>query len=208
MLWTMLTVAMLSAEAPDLIAAALARFQRLETYQVTVRSTVEHGESQVIRYYYQKPGFIRMEFVVPHREAVLIYDPRTQKVRLWPFGLSAFPRLTLSPENRLIQDPHGHRVDSSDVGSLLRNIQALREGGALTLVGEEPVGSRHTLHLAIVGRPGRAVHGVHRYQVWLEIGSLFPVKVVSLATEDKPIETVLMDDVEIDVPFPVQLFSP
>jgi hypothetical protein len=208
MLWTMLTAAMLNVETPDLIAAAQAHFHQLETYRVTVRSSVEQGESQVIRYYYQKPGFIRMEFVMPHRGAVLVYNPQTQKVRLWPFGLNTLPVLTLSPTNPLIRGAQGHRVDRSDVGALLRNIRALQDGGATTMLGEELVGRLHTVQLAIAGGPGQAVNGVHRYQVWLERGTLFPVKVVSFAAGDVPLETVLMDDAEIDVPLPVQFFNP
>ena len=42
------------------------------------------AESQIIHYSYRRPGFIRMEFVEPHRGAVLVYTGFALAVRrLW-----------------------------------------------------------------------------------------------------------------------------
>lgn len=208
MISTVLLAAMLTAESPDPIATALAQFDQLISYRVTVRSWPEHGARDVIRYSYNKPGAIRMEFVQPHRGAVLVYNPHSGKVRLWPFGLHTLPVLTLSPSNALIQDPSGHQVDQSDAGTLLRNIRRLQQGGSTSVVGEEPLEHGMALHLSISGASGQSVSGVHRYQVWLERSHGFPVRVMSYGMADELLETVRMDDVEFDVVFPAHFFDP
>jgi hypothetical protein len=158
---------------------------------------------------YLKPGFVRMDFVSPHHGAVLAYDPGDGKVRLRPFGEHVPPALTLSPANPLVRDHNGHRVDRSDVGELLRNVQALQQGGATVTEGEETIGGRAALRVTVTGAPAHAVDGVHRYRLWLDADDGFPLKVVSFADGDgEPLETVTLDDVEIDVAFPARFSRP
>ena len=188
---------------------ARAHFDHVRSYRATFRSSARGGEHTEIRYAYLKPGFVRMDFVSPHHGAVLAYDPGDGKVRLRPFGAHAPPALTLSPSNPLVRDRSGHRVDRSDVGELLRNVHALQEGGATVTEGEEAVGGRTALRVSVTGAPAHAVDGVHRYRLWLDTEDGFPLKVVSFADgDDVPLETVTLDDVEIDVAFPERFFAP
>ncbi|AOJ24033.1 MULTISPECIES: LolA family protein [Burkholderia] len=193
----------------DPVTVAQAHFDHVRSYRATIRSSARGGEHTEIRYAYLKPGFVRMDFVSPHRGAVLAYDPGDGKVRLRPFGAHAPPALTLSPSNPLVRDRSGHRVDRSDVGELLRNVHALQQGGATVTEGEEAVGGRTALRVSVTGAPAHAVDGVHRYRLWLDAGDGFPLKVVSFADgDDVPLETVTLDDVEIDVAFPERFFAP
>ncbi len=48
-----------------------------------------------------------------------------------------FPRLTLSPDSRMIQSPPGHRVDQSDIGALLVNVREVQRHGDTRVVGDE-----------------------------------------------------------------------
>jgi outer membrane lipoprotein-sorting protein len=192
----------------DPIPAAIAQFEALNSYRVTLRSSSPQHAPQVIRYAYRKPGWLRMDFETPHRGAVLVYDPEARKVRLWPFGLHRLPRLTLAPDNPLIRDPEGHRVDRSDVGALLRNVHALQLQGETGPVEEQQLGPWRTWHLSVTGAAGYTVEGVHRYQLWLEQSRLFPVKVVSYGADGRPLETVWMDDVEFDAALPQDWFTP
>jgi len=119
------------------------------------------------------------------------------------------PALRLSPTNPLVRDRTGHRVDRSDVGELLRNVHALQQGGATVTEGEETVNGRTALRVSVTGAPAHAVDGVHRYRLWLDTEDGFPLKVVSFADGDgDPLETVTLDDVEIDVAFPARFFAP
>lgn len=207
MLSTLLIAAALSGAGTDPLNLAIARFREIQSYRVTLHSTHADGEEH-LRYFYRKPGHVRMEFIRPHAGAVLVYDPSTQHARLWPFGAGRFPELNLSPSNPLIRSPRGQRVDKSDVGALLDNVQALKQGGAMTAHGEQLIEQRPAQLIDVVGAGNYAVAGVHRYQLWLDAETLFPVKVVSRDRNDAILETVRMNDAEIDVMLPANLFDP
>ena len=207
MLPALMLAATLTATPPDPLAGAIAHYRTVENYRVTIHSTHEDGE-EYIRYYYKKPGFARMEFIRPHAGTVLIYNPTTRSVRLWPFGVQHFPELSLSPGNPLIRSSRGQRVDHSDVGTLFENIRTLREGGNAGVLGEERMDGRTVLHLVVTGADGFALAGVHRYELWLDMASQFPVKVISRDRQDALIETVMMEDLEINTALPETLFNP
>ncbi|MGU7840777.1 LolA family protein [Burkholderia sp. AW33-5] len=193
----------------DPVTIAQTHFDQVHSYRATIRSSARSGEHAEFHYAYLKPGFVRMDFVSPHHGAVLAYDPGNGKVRLRPFGEHALPALTLSPSNPLLRDRSGHRVDRSDVGVLLHNVHALQQGGATVTEGKENLGGRSTLRVSVTGAPAHVVDGVHRYRLWLDTEDGFPLKVVSFADDDgAPLETVTLDDVEIDVAFPARFFSP
>jgi len=212
----MLTAALSGASAqgplppiapPDPVASALARYHSVESYRVDIRS-FHHDMEEHILYFYKKPGYVRMEFIRPHPGALLVYDPDTRRVRLWPFGFGHFPELNLSPSNPLIKGAGGERADRSDVGALLENIRALQQGGSTQIVGQEQIGGRALLHLVTTGGGSFSVSGVHRYELWLDAASEFPAKVVSRDASDAVMETVLMDAPEINATLPPALFNP
>jgi len=185
----------------DLVADAQARFDALANYQVTLKSTSPGTEPVEVLYGYRKPGFVRMDFIHPHAGATLAYSPASGKVKLWPFGFGTFPSLVLSPDSRMIQSPQGHRVDQSDVGALLLNVrELLRQGGDTQVVGAEIVGMRRTSHLIVTCRPGHLATGVFRYELWFDESHGLPVKIASVGASRELIETVLMENLRIDVP--------
>lgn len=170
MLWGALIFTLLmSGVMADPLSDAVDRFREVSTYQVTVRSVAADGERQVIRYFYRKPGWVRMEFVQPHSGAVLIYDPDARKVRLWPFGLKHTLVLTLDSDNPLVRSARGHRVDRCDVGALLENLLTLRARGQAVALGEAVVAGRPTVGVDIIGAAGVTAdstpsgHPVHAY---------------------------------------------
>lgn len=199
---------LMAALNTDPIALAETQYRALDSYQVTLHATDASGDTQVIRYFYRKPGYVRMEFIQPHHGAVLVYDPGVHRVRLWPFGFRSFPSMTLSPDNPLIRSQRGQQVDRSDVGALLDNVRNLQQGGSTEVRGKEVMGHWQTLHVVVTGPARATVAGVHRYQLWLAQPTLFPVKVESWNLQGSLIESVLMDDVEFNVDFPEGFFEP
>ncbi len=83
MLSVLMLAAALTGAHPDPLASAIEHYHTVESYRVTIHSFHADGEEH-IRYFYKKPGFVRMEFIRPHDGAVLVYNPLTQRVRLWP----------------------------------------------------------------------------------------------------------------------------
>jgi len=187
---------------------AQTRFRELSTYQVTLCSESGDGERQIVRYFFRKPGWIRMEFVQPHRGMVLIYDPLVRRVHLWPFGVEHIPSLTLAPDNPLLGNRRGHRVDRSDVGALIANLFALSAQGKVSPLGETEIAERPATGFEVTGKSGITVAGVHRYDVWVAQDSRFPLKVQSFDTDGRLIETVNMADAQTDVHLPERFFAP
>lgn len=207
MLSALMLAATLTGAPSDPLAGAIEQYRAVTSYSVTIHSIHADGEEH-IRYYYKKPGFVRMEFIRPHAGTVLIYNPHTRKVRLWPFGVKHFPELDLSPDNPLIGNSRGQRVDRSDVGVLLENARALRDGGKLESSGSDIITGKKAIYLAVTGAGNFEVGGVHRYELWLDPESLFPLRVVSRDLRDAIIETVTMDAAEINAALPDSLFNP
>ncbi|MEB1078601.1 DUF1571 domain-containing protein [Citrobacter sp. DNRA3] len=197
-----------NARAMDPIAFSRQSFNNLMSYQVMMRSSSPSDESKIIRYSFQKPGYVRMDFTQPNSGAVLIFNPVSGKVTLWPFGVGSLPILHLSPTNSLIQDERGHRVNRSDIGVLLGNIRHLQREGTTTTVGNENLAGRATTHVSVVGPGTMAVDGVHRYDVWLDNYHGLPAKVISYAPDGQRLETVLLDAMVINIRFPANFFSP
>lgn len=197
-----------NTETVDPVALAQRSFDKINTYQVVIRSSSPLDESKVIRYSYQKPGYVRMDFTQPHAGAVLIYNPLSGRVTLWPFGVGTLPVLHLSPTNTLIQDERGHRVDRSDIGVLLGNIRRLQREGKTTILGKESLSGRATTYISVSGPGTVAVDGVHRYDVWLDNYHRLPAKVISYAPDGQRLETVVMDAMVINIRFPVNFFTP
>ncbi|WP_449223610.1 hypothetical protein [Azotobacter vinelandii] len=205
----MLLLALLGGPgASDPLAEAQERFQVLTSYRVTVRLNAEGSEQHVLRYFYRKPGWVRIEFIRPHPGLVLIYNPASRRVRIWPFGLDHLPRLNLAPDNPLIRGPHGIRVDQSDIGVLLDSLRERQARGTLAALGSGEVAARPVAGFEIreegLGKPS----GAHHYRIWLARDSLLPLRVERFGTGGRLLESVDMADLEIDTPFPERFFSP
>jgi len=77
------------------VAAAIESYKNIESYRVTIMSESKNS-SEIIKYYYKKPGLVRMEFIEPHNGAVLVYNPAKKQVRLRPFSFFKSFILTLT----------------------------------------------------------------------------------------------------------------
>lgn len=202
-------MAAIQANPSALIDRAVESYKGVESYSVTLRtSEAGRGEaSEVIRYYYKRPGLVRMEFVKPHKGAVLVYDSKKREARLRPFPSIKSFILTLSPDNWLIKSSKGHSVDRSDMGALLDNARRLRDGGAVEALGDEGVGGRPAVKVVVRGAPGSSVDGVNSYALWLESVSLLPLRASSFDPVGGLIEDVIMDDLDVNPPLADGLFS-
>lgn len=202
-----LTLAALAASRPAPLADAVEHYRTVESYRVTLRTVRPDGEA-LLRYFYRKPGFVRIEFIRPYAGAVLVYSPLTRRVRLWPFGVGRFPELDLSPRNPLVRGAGGQTVDRSDVGALFAHVGSLLEQGHAEAPDEASLDGRPALHLVVTGAPGQTVAGVHRYELWLDPTTRFPLRVVSRDPANAVIEAVTFDALEVDVPLAESLFDP
>lgn len=192
----------------DPLDEAQARFEALQGYQLALRSTAADGRVQQMRYFYRRPGWVRMEMIEPYRGLVLVYDPVAHRISLWPFGPERWPRLSLAPDNPLLRERHGHRVDRSDVGTLLARLQALRARGRLTPLGESALDGQAATGWEVAGEAGASAGRAQRLRVWLARETLFPIQVQSFGPDGAAIETVEMREVVTEPAPPEALFKP
>lgn len=175
-----------------------AKFNALTNY-TTLLDSEGDGERSKILYTYKKPGFIRMDFIQPHKGSLLVFNPITNKATLRPFGQWFFA-FDLDPGNRLITDAKGHTVDQSDIGALIRAIQESgREGSVSSLPPE-------TLENLVC--PGiRVEGGKTTYLVWVHPKLRLPVKVVKLFGGGEK-EVVFLRNLVVDTFLDDTLFTP
>lgn len=206
----MLTMALFLPDSTNPIQSAADHYQQVETYQATIKSTHSRrpGNPDIIRYYFKKPGHVRIEIIAPRfKGAVLIYSPNSGKVKLWLSGHGKFPSLSLSPENKMIQNPSGQQIDRSDLGVLYKNIMALQARGKTTVIGQESIGGETALHLNVEAERDFTVNNIARFQLWLNITTGFPLGVISYKVDGSWIEQVEMSEYRINPVFPPDFFD-
>ncbi len=195
---------LVSTDSPcNPVAIALRNYRNITTYQVTLRSK-SHNFFEEIRYYY-KSAYIRMEFIKPVPGVVLTYDPVKKEVRIRPFGFINHV-VTLSPDNDIIQSSAGHKVDESDIGSLLGIVAKLQSNGKTYIMRDESLSGRQTVLVRVTGIGEFTVCGIHQYDLWLDKMTYLPLKIVAYDLREGLIEEILMDDLEIDLDLPDSLF--
>lgn len=204
MLISLLVAAMSVGMAPDELSKAIDNYRQIESYVVTIHSTSKNN-IQNIKYYYKRPGFVRMDFINPHDGAVLIYNPITDRVNLWPFGIGHFPKFNFRPTNSLIRGDGGQRIDHSDVGTLFENVQALAIEGTT----ENNVLDLGQVHMIVTGVNNKtSKEGIYRYELWLDTKNEFPSKVISYDHQNRVVETVVMENLNVNIQLPEGLFNP
>ncbi len=190
----------------DPLEKALAAFESLDTYTTILNSYA--GGKENIRYFFKKPGFIRMEFIRPHKGAFLAYNPNTGKVRLRPFGLIKPLIITLSPGNRLIRSPRGHTVDRSHLGALIDNALRLEAHGSVKVLGREEVHGREAIKVEVSAREGFESDGVNRHLLWLDTEHFLPIRAEGYDAKGMLIEGVFMDELTPGAFISNTLFTP
>jgi outer membrane lipoprotein-sorting protein len=203
------TMVLLLTDSPDPVQDAFDCYQKADAYQVVVKSSSGSRSSKpdIVRYYYQKPGYVRTEVIAPFGGAVLIYSPFTKKVKLWPFGYGSFPSFSLAPDNKLIRSQTGQRIDRSDLGALYQNVMTLQRRGKTTVIGTESIAGQTALRIHVEGTSGFSVEGVSQFELWLDVTTGFPLKVMSYKADNSLIEVVEMSEYQINPEFPVDFFK-
>ena len=205
----MLTVALMLPEQQNPIELAVDYYQKVESYQTIIKSYVgsKSDNPDIIRYYYNKSGAVRMEVIEPFNGAVLIYNPVTELVKLWLFGYGSVPSFSLSPENKWIQSSSGQRVDRSDIGALYQDVVLLQNQGKTTVMGTELIDRQQTLYVKVEGNQGVSVEGVSRFDLWFDVETSLPLKVISYKPDGSQIERIEMSEYQVNPIFPKGFFD-
>ncbi|MBU1405922.1 MAG: hypothetical protein KKE83_03545 [Proteobacteria bacterium] len=199
LLWSFLFIAAPAwGEEDPVLSEMTKKFTALSNYTTLLDSEGDGGRSKIV-YTYKKPGFIRMDFIQPHRGATLVFNPITHKATLRPFA-QLFFTFSLDPGNRLITDAKGHTVDQSDIGALLRSMAASAREGSVTHLPPET-------HENLVCPRLRVEGAKTTYFVWIHPELLLPIKVVKLFAGGEK-EIVFLRNLSVDVSLDDTAFTP
>jgi outer membrane lipoprotein-sorting protein len=191
----------------DPLDTALTSYRAVASYRVTIHSRSDDS-AEIFRYFFKRPGFVRMEFIQPHKGAILVYNPLKKEARLQPFGFFTSFVLTLRPDNPMITSARGHRVDASDIGALLDTARLLREKGRTRTTKIVAEGGRKRILLAIEGDDGVIVAGsVHRCILWLDAETFLPVRTITYEENGALIEDVTLEGLVTNIDLPDTLFE-
>ncbi len=131
-------------EAGNIIVKMKAAYAAIETYRMDaeIRTYREGKLSEVekFQYTFRKPDHVRIDMETPYSGMVLIYPDQGGKVFVRPGGLAGFLKLHLSPKDSLLMTPAGQRIDQTDLGLLINNINRSltdRRRGELKLSGQD-----------------------------------------------------------------------
>jgi outer membrane lipoprotein-sorting protein len=109
-----------------IIGKMKAAYAQVEDYQMETEVKV-YKEGQVVEtkrflYTFRKPDHIRIDMESPYAGMVLVYPGEDGKVAVKPGGLFGFLKLHLSPDSALLRTAAGQRIDQTDIGLLVKNI--------------------------------------------------------------------------------------
>ncbi|UFS69898.1 hypothetical protein LPW11_18670 [Geomonas sp. RF6] len=194
--------------AVEIISHLNSSWQKVRGYQTeTEVAEYRNGKLQITKsflYSFRKPRDFRIDMHHPHRGTSLICCDAEGKILVRPGGIGAVFKKRLSPDNRLLADPSGQRIDQTDLGLLIRNIghsltdqrrgdmKVTDEGGRLVV---ESVASDHFL-------PGVLT----RYRFVIEKGTWLPAQVVELTPEGVLKRVVTFGTVNLLSDFPPGFF--
>ena len=147
------------------------------------------------------PYGLLFSFSSPIKRATLVYRTDSQKVQIRPFGFSMFLKLTKKPTAKLGLNRSGHKVDESDLVTLLENARRLAKQDSIEVLREEIKHEIPMLVVKITGEPEALVDGVHSYLLWMDKSLKLPRIIESYDDQDQLIEGLFIDDLRINPVF-------
>ena len=107
-------------------------FDSIQDYTCILESFIRKGdktEERTYEYRYMKPGWVYMKILEgDNKGAVVIYNPKTEKVRARKGGILGSIKLTFDPTDKKVLSIRGHRVDESHIGAILNRWLATSRG--------------------------------------------------------------------------------
>lgn len=102
-------------------------YAELDQYQceIEVREYRKGRQDSLKRFLYsfKKPDRVRIDMLSPYRGMTLVYPDKKGKVLVEPGGPLGFLKLHLSPDNSLLKSSGGQRMNQTDLGRLIGNIE-------------------------------------------------------------------------------------
>ncbi len=185
-------------------------FQGVEDYsseveQIYFRDGAEK-ERYRFKYFFKKPGRIRVEFISPHSGLIVFYRRGEGEATLRPFP--SFPSLqfNFSIDNSILQTPTGQSINQTDmiffIDFLFRNLAGVPQEDDQFQERKEEV------NFLFWGRDYVKGEKPERYHIFISRESWFPVRIERYSPEGKPMETSIIRNYVVNSHPPDAFFTP
>ncbi len=191
---------------PDILNLLIKKFEedyRSYSYVMKANHDDDSHIDLILRYYYMAPGFVRMEMIKPFRGAVIAYDPERGTAHVRPFGGVKSFVLELEPGSRLIRGPQDHRVDESDILTLLRTVKDLARKGEVVVNKRKGI-----IVITVRGKGGHVVRKrIGSFVLQFKERGFIPIYAASYDEEGEFIEEVFFEDFKSPLPLGKDFFD-
>jgi len=167
-----------------------------------IRAYRKDGSYKTKRFLYtfQKPNRIRLDFESPYAGMIVVYPDREGKVVLrWFFTIH------LAPDNSLLQDSSGQRIDQTGMGLLIEKMaESLTDHrrGPLEITEDEK-----EIRIRVVADDHFRKGVVTRYQFLIDKKLFLPVRVEELTTGGLLERTIVFRSLKMNIDVPDSFFQ-
>jgi len=184
-------------------------YSKVDNYRMEVEITKPADEGawkeERFTYTYKRPNQIRIDFHKPHGGTIVVYPAKDGKVFLRPWGWR-FLDFHVAPDNILLADPSGQRVDQTDLGLLIRNIERCMSEGrrGLLEISEEERSIVVEVLSEDLFRKGENTH----YTFVIEKESWLPTEIREAAPGGSPKRRIVFSEIELNPGVKESFFRP
>ncbi len=167
-----------------------------------IRTYRKDGSYKAKRFLYtfQKPNRIRLEFESPYAGMIAVYPDREGKVALrWFFTIH------LAPDNSLLQESSGQRIDQTDMGLLIEKMaESLTDHrrGALEMTEDE-----QEIRIRVVADDHFRKGVVTQYRFVIDKKLSLPVRVEESTTSGLLERTIIFRSLKMNIDVPDSFFQ-
>jgi hypothetical protein len=199
----------MGSDARDLLKTMEAAYARVEDYRARIEVTTYEKkgavETKKFLYTFKKPNRIRLDFESPHSGLILSYPDLKGKVVVRPTAWIPFFKLRLVPDNSLLLDSSGQRVDQTDLGNLIKHIEHSltdQRQGPSEIANE----GGHFRIKVLADDPFRA-GSVTLYQFFIDRTLLLPIKVEESTPDGRLQRKITFEGLLINTGVPEEFFQ-
>ncbi len=191
-----------TAANPEALLASMKKsYAKVQNYRTDVEvedfREGEPYETKRFLYTFRKPDHIRIVLESPHRGTVLIYPDKHGNVLVhlrWLFG---YITLHLSPDNFLLEDSSGQKINQTDMGLLIRNIShSLTDQRR----GKERITEEDGYILISVVAENHFIKGkITHYRFFIDKKRCLPVKIEESTPGEVPQRTIIFRNLTTNI---------
>jgi outer membrane lipoprotein-sorting protein len=213
---TLASPALLAASSPATEGELSAIIARIETAMAGLReyqaeTTVSEyregrlAETKRFLYSFRRPGHVRIDMKEPQGGMVLLYPDKDGKVAVTPGGWGRLLTLSLSPDNTLLRNSAGQRIDRTDLGTLFENMAHSltdRRRGEPRITGQEG-----RVLMEVLAEDHFRAGVVTLYRFTIDTRTWLPLEVEECTPAGTPTRRVMFRDLNRQPHFPTGFFG-